>query len=134
MPKTIPEVSLVALRDVMESERFAEVESPLRLCLGQDVSGNPVATDLARMPHLLIAGATGSGKSVCVNALITSFLNTLAEVVKRGQTRGEIRTDLEPERIATMFLGLFQPSAFLLNTFQVMSTCFTTSKVPPLKW
>nr|HID13719.1 DNA translocase FtsK [Anaerolineae bacterium] len=69
-----PEVSLVALRDVMESEAFGEVESQLRLCLGQDVSGNPVVADLTAMPHLLIAGTTGSGKSVCVNAIIAALL------------------------------------------------------------
>ena len=69
-----PEVSLVALRDVMESEPFAEVDSPLRLCLGQDVSGHPAVADLTAMPHLLIAGTTGSGKSVCVNAIIAALL------------------------------------------------------------
>jgi len=69
-----PEVSLVALRDVMESETFAEMDSPLRLCLGQDVSGHPAVTDLTTMPHLLIAGTTGSGKSVCINAIIVALL------------------------------------------------------------
>jgi S-DNA-T family DNA segregation ATPase FtsK/SpoIIIE len=69
-----PEISLVALRDVMESETFAEIDSPLRLCLGQDVSGNAVVTDLTMMPHLLIAGTTGSGKSVCINAIIAALL------------------------------------------------------------
>ncbi|RLC87078.1 MAG: DNA translocase FtsK [Chloroflexi bacterium] len=69
-----PEVSLVALRDVMESAAFAEMDSQLRLCLGQDVSGNPVIADLTTMPHLLIAGTTGSGKSVCVNAIIAALL------------------------------------------------------------
>jgi S-DNA-T family DNA segregation ATPase FtsK/SpoIIIE len=69
-----PEVSLVALRDVLESEAFAEMDSPLKLCLGQDVSGNPAIADLTTMPHLLIAGTTGSGKSVCINALITALL------------------------------------------------------------
>lgn len=69
-----PEISLVALRDVMESKRYAEVDSPLRLCLGQDVSGHPAIADLTAMPHLLIAGTTGSGKSVCINALITALL------------------------------------------------------------
>jgi len=68
------EVSLVALREVMESEQFAELESSLRLCLGQDVSGNAVVADLTAMPHLLIAGTTGSGKSVCVNAIIAALL------------------------------------------------------------
>lgn len=69
-----PEISLVALRDVMESEPFAEIDSPLRLCLGQDVSGNPAVADLTAMPHLLIAGTTGSGKSVCINALVAALL------------------------------------------------------------
>jgi S-DNA-T family DNA segregation ATPase FtsK/SpoIIIE len=69
-----PEVSLVALRDVMESEKFAEVDSPVRLCLGQDVSGHAIVADLTAMPHLLIAGTTGSGKSVCINAIIAALL------------------------------------------------------------
>jgi len=69
-----PEISLVALRDVMESDVFAEIDSPLRLCLGQDVSGHTAIADLTAMPHLLIAGTTGSGKSVCINALIAALL------------------------------------------------------------
>jgi S-DNA-T family DNA segregation ATPase FtsK/SpoIIIE len=69
-----PESSLVAMRDVLETEAFAEIDSSLRLCLGQDVSGHPVVADLVRMPHLLIAGATGSGKSVCLNAIIAALL------------------------------------------------------------
>lgn len=68
------EVSLVALRDVMESGAYAEVDSRLRLCLGQNVSGSPVVTDLTAMPHLLIAGTTGSGKSVCINSIIAALL------------------------------------------------------------
>ncbi len=68
------EISLVALRDVIESEAFKRLKSPLRFALGQNVAGMAVAADLAAMPHLLIAGATGSGKSVCVNALITCLL------------------------------------------------------------
>ncbi|MGQ9903303.1 MAG: DNA translocase FtsK 4TM domain-containing protein [Anaerolineae bacterium] len=70
------EVSLVSLRDVMESEEFAQLarKTRLRLALGQDVSGRPVVADLTTMPHLLIAGTTGSGKSVCVNAIITALL------------------------------------------------------------
>lgn len=67
-------ISLVALRDVIESEAFQRLKSPLRIALGQDVAGNPVAVDLAAMPHLLIAGTTGSGKSVCVNAIICCLL------------------------------------------------------------
>ncbi|MFM8320435.1 MAG: DNA translocase FtsK 4TM domain-containing protein [Chloroflexota bacterium] len=67
-------VSVVALRDLMESEAMKRLKSPLRFALGLNVSGNAVAADLAGMPHLLIAGATGSGKSVCVNALISCLL------------------------------------------------------------
>ncbi len=68
------EVSLVALRDVMEAESYQKISSQLRLGLGKDVSGSAVAADLTAMPHLLIAGTTGSGKSVCVNAIISSLL------------------------------------------------------------
>lgn len=68
------EISLVVLRDVIESEAFKRLKSPLRFALGQNVAGNAMAADLSVMPHLLIAGATGSGKSVCVNALICCLL------------------------------------------------------------
>jgi len=68
------EVSLVALRTVLESDTFRGIKGPLPIALGQDVAGTPIATDLASMPHLLIAGATGSGKSVCVNSIISSLL------------------------------------------------------------
>ncbi len=67
-------VSMVSLRSILESEEFKMLKGPLQICLGQDVSGTPVAASLSRMPHLLIAGATGSGKSVCVNAVICSLL------------------------------------------------------------
>lgn len=68
------QISLVTLRDVVESEAFNRLKSPLRFALGENVSGQAVAADLAGMPHLLIAGQTGSGKSVCVNALICCLL------------------------------------------------------------
>jgi len=68
------QISLVTLRDVVESEAFKRLKSPLRFALGQDVAGNAVAADLAAMPHLLIAGQTGAGKSVCVNSLICCLL------------------------------------------------------------
>jgi len=76
------EVSRVPLRDVMESEPFRRLRSPLRFALGKDVSGHAKVYDLAAMPHLLIAGTTGSGKSVCVNSLLTCLLlnNTPAEL------------------------------------------------------
>lgn len=68
------QIALVALRDVIESEAFRRLRSPLRFALGQDVAGSAAAADLAAMPHLLIAGATGSGKSVCVNTVICCLL------------------------------------------------------------
>ena len=68
------QIALVTLRDVVESDAFKRLKSPLRFALGQDVAGNAVAADLAAMPHLLIAGQTGSGKSVCVNSLICCLL------------------------------------------------------------
>ncbi|MBP7693869.1 MAG: DNA translocase FtsK [Anaerolineales bacterium] len=66
--------ALVALRDVIETERYQKLKGSLRLALGQDVSGGPIVADLAAMPHLLIAGTTGSGKSVCVNGIIACLL------------------------------------------------------------
>ena len=70
------QISLVALRGVMESDEYRANKGPLTIGLGRDVSGRPAVTDLTRMPHLLIAGATGSGKSVCVNSIITALLLT----------------------------------------------------------
>ncbi|MBN2256305.1 MAG: DNA translocase FtsK 4TM domain-containing protein [Anaerolineaceae bacterium] len=64
----------VALRDVMESDAFKRIKSSLRIALGKDVAGRPVAADMAVLPHLLIAGTTGSGKSVCVNSIISCLL------------------------------------------------------------
>jgi S-DNA-T family DNA segregation ATPase FtsK/SpoIIIE len=68
--------SMVSLRSVMESESFQTDRSPLKFGLGRDVAGQPVVADLVSMPHLLIAGATGSGKSVCINAITSCFLTT----------------------------------------------------------
>ncbi len=70
------QTSLVSLRGLLESEEFQSMSAPLRIALGRDVSGRPVVMDLAAMPHLLIAGATGSGKSVCINAIIATLLCT----------------------------------------------------------
>jgi S-DNA-T family DNA segregation ATPase FtsK/SpoIIIE len=64
-----PNPSVVRLRPILESEAFHGSRSPLSVALGRDVSGSPLIADLSRMPHLLIAGATGSGKSVCITAL-----------------------------------------------------------------
>ena len=69
-----PAKALVSLRDVMETTAFQKIKSPLRIGLGQDVAGQPIVADLAAMPHLLIAGTTGSGKSVCVNGIIACLL------------------------------------------------------------
>ncbi len=68
--------NLVTLRSLMESEQFMRAKGPLKLALGQDVSGRPVIADLTSMPHLLIAGATGSGKSVCINAIVACLIST----------------------------------------------------------
>jgi S-DNA-T family DNA segregation ATPase FtsK/SpoIIIE len=70
------QISLVSLRGVMDSEEWAATKGALVFGLGRDVSGQATVADLVRMPHLLIAGATGSGKSVCVNAIIASLLLT----------------------------------------------------------
>ena len=67
-------ISLVSLRGVIESTSFRRIDSRLAIALGEDVSGKPVAVDLSLMPHLLIAGATGSGKSVCINSIICCLL------------------------------------------------------------
>ena len=68
------ENEIVHLRDIIESDKFVEAKSKLAFALGKDVAGEAVVTDIAKMPHVLIAGSTGSGKSVCINTLITSII------------------------------------------------------------
>ena len=68
--------NVVGLKELMESEAFTEIKGRLRIALGEDVKGQPIVADLTRMPHLLIAGATGSGKSVCINSIIACLLLT----------------------------------------------------------
>lgn len=68
------EVTSVALRDVIESDEFKNAPSKLSVALGMDITGKAIIGDIAKMPHVLIAGATGSGKSVCINSIITSIL------------------------------------------------------------
>ena len=66
--------ALVSLLEIVESPSFVKHKSPMKFALGKDVSGNAATADLAAMPHLLIAGTTGSGKSVCVNAILAGYL------------------------------------------------------------
>ncbi|RXT15176.1 DNA translocase FtsK [Ammoniphilus sp. CFH 90114] len=68
------EVAVVSLREVLESGTYQDSEGKLNVGLGRDISGEPIIANLAKMPHLLVAGATGSGKSVCINGIITSVL------------------------------------------------------------
>lgn len=68
------EVQTVYLRDLVETDVFLNHKSALAFCLGEDISGETIVADIAKMPHLLIAGSTGSGKSVCINCMITSIL------------------------------------------------------------
>ncbi len=72
----------VTLKEILQSKDFRALKSPLGMAIGRDVAGAPVALDLEKMPHVLIAGATGSGKSVCINSLILTFLfgNTPADL------------------------------------------------------
>ncbi|OGT42476.1 MAG: cell division protein FtsK [Gammaproteobacteria bacterium RIFCSPHIGHO2_12_FULL_37_34] len=65
---------LVTVRDILESQRYVQSRSPVSLVLGKDISGHPVVVDLTKMPHLLVAGTTGSGKSVSLNAMLLSML------------------------------------------------------------
>lgn len=68
------EMAMVAMRDILESEIFKNSKKPLSFALGRDVAGKPIIASIEGMPHLLIAGTTGSGKSVCVNSILTSML------------------------------------------------------------
>ena len=72
IPNAIKEI--VPFRDIIESDEFTSAESKISMGLGKDIGGNVVVTNIGKMPHMLIAGATGSGKSVCINTLITSIL------------------------------------------------------------
>ncbi len=90
-----PNASDVRLRPLLESEDFFRFNSPLTLALGRDVSGRPVISDLATMPHLLIAGTTGSGKSVCITALTACLvMNNTPEELKLAM--------IDPKRVELM--------------------------------
>ena len=69
-----PKRQMVKLTEILSSQVYANLASPLTLAMGKDIAGHPVVADLARMPHLLVAGTTGSGKSVAINAMILSLL------------------------------------------------------------
>jgi S-DNA-T family DNA segregation ATPase FtsK/SpoIIIE len=69
-----PHRQTVRLAEIVSSQAYQDLHAPLTLALGKDIAGNPVVTDLTRMPHLLVAGTTGSGKSVAINAMILSML------------------------------------------------------------
>ncbi|MGM9572617.1 MAG: DNA translocase FtsK, partial [bacterium] len=68
------QTTMVSLREILTADKFQKAEGRLVVGLGKDIAGNPVITDLTKMPHLLVAGTTGSGKSVCINTIITSIL------------------------------------------------------------
>ncbi len=68
----------VYLKELIESDAFKNSRAKLAVCLGEDISGNPIIADIARMPHVLIAGTTGSGKSVCINCIVMSLLYRLS--------------------------------------------------------
>src|SRR5690606_12373912 len=72
IPNEVREI--VSLGEIVKSEVYDELKSPLTLALGKDIGGQPIVADLAKMPHLLIAGTTGSGKSVAINAMVLSLL------------------------------------------------------------
>ena len=95
-----PNAASVQLRPLIETEEYNRVNSPLALTLGRDVSGRPVVADLATMPHLLIAGTTGSGKSVCITALTACLvMNNSPEDLKLAM--------IDPKRVELMrFNGL----------------------------
>jgi len=68
------EASMVGLRNLLDSPKFTDAKSKINVCLGEDIVGAPVYMDIAKMPHLLIAGTTGSGKSVCINSILMSIM------------------------------------------------------------
>jgi S-DNA-T family DNA segregation ATPase FtsK/SpoIIIE len=69
-----PKRQIVRLSEILSSKVYADMHSPITLALGKDIAGKPVVADLARMPHMLVAGTTGSGKSVAINAMILSLV------------------------------------------------------------
>ena len=68
------DAATVLLRDIIDSPEFMNAKSPVTMALGKDIAGKIIVADLGKMPHMLIAGSTGSGKSVCINDLIISMI------------------------------------------------------------
>ena len=88
------------LRDVLDSNEFRSSTSLLSMALGKDISGKPVVVDLAKMPHLLVAGSTGSGKSVGVNTMILSLLFRV--------TPDEVKfIMIDPKVVELLFITIF---------------------------
>ena len=91
-----PERTMITLRELLESSEFVKAKSKVTFAVGKDISGRTIVTDIAKMPHLLIAGATGSGKSVLINTLIMSIIYSaalgwaVAEMTKRYQSFAEM--------------------------------------------
>src|SRR4030065_621927 len=115
-----PKRQLVALREILSDNAYQKSASRLTMALGKDIMGTPVVTDLAKMPHLLMAGATGTGKSVGLNAMILSILF--------NATPEEVRFLLiDPKRIE---LSLYEGIPHLLHPVVVNSKEATTA----LRW
>ncbi|MEE9519301.1 MAG: FtsK/SpoIIIE domain-containing protein, partial [bacterium] len=115
----------VVLRDILASRKYREHPSPLAVALGKDILGNPAVTDLAAIPHLLIAGATGSGKSVGLNGVITSLLYRArpdeVKFVLIDPTRLELSAyDGIPHLLAPVVTDPKQASRVLRNIVQEM--------------
>ena len=86
---------MIYLSELLRSKEYDKAASPLTLALGKDIAGRPTVADLARMPHLLVAGTTGSGKSVAINAMITSMLyHSTPEDVRAAIARIRKKTQL----------------------------------------
>ena len=115
-----PQAQVVPLGSVFLSGEFQRLSSPLALALGRDIAGRPLVADLARMPHLLMAGATGSGKSVCINSIIACLL--------LRNTPEQLRLILiDPKRVE---LGAYRGLPHLIGTV----VCEADRAVAALQW
>ena len=111
---------LIYLREILESDKYRSSLSPLTLALGKTIDGTTYLADLTRMPHLLIAGATGTGKSVCLNSIIVSILyKSTPEDVKMIM--------VDPKRLE---LGLYEGIPHLLTPI-VLDPCLLYTSPSP---